>query len=921
MNKNSRKAFIIPLLAISAAMVLAACGGKTSMSSSSSAAATSSEAPASSSAAPESSSAAPTVYDKAGVAGDGTDFDTTIKGVTGGATGVNSFVSSDIATRTKILGSLEKYAVDNAIAGLPLYENGSYVMYQDRVVKGVTNYITGYGFGILREGNLNGTLKGATGKIKPTYYHNWEPSDPGTINALNSQDSQVSDLYANMSGSYFGVKAGASGSSYDWYGTLSNKDRPYIVKTATDGTQTASAAADSNVTSTTWRIYVRTGQTGGITYRTGSTIESRKAFDGTYATLDDYLNAYKIMLTKSNAFYRGSELASKTGKFGLVGAANYYAKSGDGMDSDAAKAAWSGVGVKTGTDATDGDYLQFTFLAPTNRFYAMYALSDSLYAPIPMTFWNLVTDSGKNPGNYGSYDSKKTTGPVDNILSTGAYYLASWEDSKSITFARNDSYKEYNWTTKAEYTNIYRIPGIYTTILAAYNTDETAAIKEFMVGNLDAAGIPQDYLDAYKNDTRTVSVPGDSVFKLNVNSTTQDQWNSLFGAKGTISQGKDGGYAVKPWMSNKDFVKGLFLSIDRNTFAATRGVIPSINYFSSNYMSDPEGGVSYNTTADHAAALTDFWGTSQATAGFSKALSQAAFDDAITKLVADGSIPTSKKLTIDVWWMYQTQITKSGTEIAGYIQDSFNNSTKAKANGLTLEVVNHAVDVWSDVYYKHLMVGQFDLGFGSITGNALDPLNFMEVLKSNNSSGFTLNWGPDTSALDLDYNNEKWSFDNLWAAADHGVVTYKGQEVKSASVKNVSYAFDANKDLTVTVKYQDAKSYMTSKASTDADAKIISELSADDYSIDLVDFYVTDQTSLYATIAADSTGAMVSDTAGVDVVSYTDGTLVVKISQDVLGSFGDSLGGFYVGADVSTNIKGIASASYDQVTYGLGAAA
>ena len=42
--------------------------------------------------------------------------------------------------------------------------------------------------------------------------------------------------------------------------------------------------------------------------------------------------------------------------------------------------------------------------------------------------------------------------------------------------------------------------------------------------------------------------------------------------------------------------------------------------------------------------------------------------------------------------------------------------------------------------YNLMKQGQFDLGFGSISGNSLNPLNFLEVLKSDNSSTFTLNW-------------------------------------------------------------------------------------------------------------------------------------------------------------------------------------
>lgn len=81
-----------------------------------------------------------------------------------------------------------------------------------------------------------------------------------------------------------------------------------------------------------------------------------------------------------------------------------------------------------------------------------------------------------------------------------------------------------------------------------------------------------------------------------------------------------------------------------------------------------------------------------------------------------------------------------------------------------------------------MMKGQFDLGFGAISGNTYNPLNFLEVLKSDNSSGFTLNWGTDTSKVDdihpINYKGKKWSFDGLWEVADHGGIVENGVKIK-----------------------------------------------------------------------------------------------------------------------------------------------
>ena len=80
------------------------------------------------------------------------------------------------------------------------------------------------------------------------------------------------------------------------------------------------------------------------------------------------------------------------------------------------------------------------------------------------------------------------------------------------------------------------------------------------------------------------------------------------------------------------------------------------------------------------------------------------------------------------------------------------------------------------------MVGQFDLGFGSVSGNSYNPLNFLEVLKSDNSSGFTLNWGIDTNEINvknsISYKDKAWSFDALWTAADQGAYVKDGKNAQ-----------------------------------------------------------------------------------------------------------------------------------------------
>ena len=695
------------------------------------------------------------------------------------ASGAQQFVNSSYKERTKILGKLEKYAVDHAIAGLPLYEDSGYQLFNPRVVRGTNTYITNFGFSTLRDGYLKGSLAGESNSKYQNYYHNWDASDPATINAWNDQGSQVSDLFDTIGTSYFGQRLNSDKTGYEWYGILSKQDHMFPV--SEDGKTVITKNPTAEELHRTWRFYVRTGEAGKVTYRTASSRADRKAFDGRYVQLEDYITTYKMLLNGANALYRGTEMAKKTGKGAIAGVADYYAMTKAAGKQGVNNAVdFSGVGIKAGTDA-EGDYLQITYQTPLNRFYAMYSCNGSLYEPMPEDFINLVGIK-----NLAGYSSDKSTSPVDNILSTGPYMLETWETDKLITFHRNDQ-----WYERQENPNLYRIEGIHTDILPGYATDKNIAIKQFLnSSNLDACGVTSDYLEKYSSDPRAVQVPGTAVWKLNINSCTPELWEELFGEKGRITHTtKENYWNVKPWMSNDSFLRGLFYSIDRATYAKNQGGTPSINFFPDNYICDPENGVSYNSTAAHEEALQDFWGDTIETFGYDKALSQACFEEAIKELRTSGEITDStEEIGIDVWWMYPNQIEGQGKLIGGYIKSSFDAAATALGYKVRLAVNHHAVAKWDDVYNKHLLVGQFDLGFGSITGNNLDPLNFLEILKSDGSTGFTLNWGADTSIVEdgedaLIYGGKKWSFDGLWDAADHGVVlNAEGQPLEPVEV-------------------------------------------------------------------------------------------------------------------------------------------
>lgn len=594
------------------------------------------------------------------------------------------------------------------------------------------------------------------------YYHAWESDDLGSVNYWDSKESTVGDLSAYVFAGFWDTRMNEDKDGYEWYPLLAN-EKPVAQN------------ADEDGLATIYKFEVKVGSQ--LKYATMTKNEKLAKYNNQEVKLEDYLTPWKEMYNKSNGIERGSE--SLTGAGSIKGIGAYYQATENGFNEEA----WNKVGIKA-TEENGKAYLQFEFNVKCNAFYAMYYLASYLYTPIPASFLEEIGGLAK----YGTFSEDNKLSPVDTCLSTGFYVLEKWENKKEIVYKRNENIKDGDR---------YAIEGVYIEILEAAKTDNEAAFKEFLANKIDATSIPSTQLDKYKSDPRTTTTLDSSTFKLNVNSCTQEEWIALFGANGTITQTKPADYwQCEPIMSNNNFLRGLSYSLDRKNLAELIGRSATGEYFGSAYLSDPENGVAYNSTQAHKDAVaTLLEGTDGY--GYSLALAKEYFKKACDELIAAGTYKSGDEITIEIAWQTQASVDREGAAIEKYITDAFN----ACGGGLTLKVKHFPCAVWSDVYYKKMMVGQFDLGMGSISGNALNPINFLEVLRSDNSSGFTLNWGADTSVVDgtLKYDGKDWSYNALWQAADQGAFVADGKLGTTYNADLVSSKH--NEDGTRTVKF------------------------------------------------------------------------------------------------------------------------
>lgn len=693
------------------------------------------------------------------------------------ANGLLSYAKESNSVKTEILGALEKYVVENGITGVTLFENGNYQMYNSRITLGTENYISGYGFGTLAEGNITADLAYEENTAWKRYYHSLESEDPGTANYLNSDNSLVSDYYSYIGASFFTTFMNETKDGYDWVPELAN-DFP----TAVD--------PDENGMATTWKFPVKVGSE--LKYNTLSSDPSRSAFNNREVKLEDYETAFKLLLTKKNGYFRGAELAAqKPGAGQLVGAQAYYDASGDGINEEA----WEKVGIKTYVE-NGQSWFEYEFTTSYTPFYAMYYISSSLYMPVPQDFIDLVT-----PEFYLGYNNNSSLSPVDNSLSLGAYTLERWDADQQVVYKKNPNYVYAN--------EKYKVPGIHLRIFPAISSDRNTAFREFLADHIDSCGIPMDYLEQYKNDPRTRTTLGDSNFKLNINACTQETWNELFGVNGTATQTPESKYwQCEPALSNPYFIKALSLSLDRKEFAEKRGSIASCSYLSTNYMSDPENGLSYSVTDAHKNAIKSLTEGTDGY-GYNLQLAREYFKLALTQLELDGKYTPGTKenptvISLEIAWMTPAQEQSYHNDVAKYFMDAFNDDSVSDGK-YKLEITFWASATDSlDVYYEKLMPGQYDIGFGAISGNSLNPLDFMSVLSSDQSisGNFTLNWGQNTNDPDsniLVYDGVRWSYDALWTAGMGTALVKDGVLVPIVSPKLVSSTKNADGSYTVKI--------------------------------------------------------------------------------------------------------------------------
>lgn len=689
------------------------------------------------------------------------------------------FAGISSADKASVLGDIESWAKSNYLLGIPLFGDGGWTLLSSRVQSPLANktYVTGYGFGIVREGKLTSDL---TETQEPnaeyrSYIHYGLNEAEAEINPYDSNNSGASSLLSLMDGSLYNqrlVKDGEGGyeAEYEWYDSLAiGEPEPLDFD---EETQTA----------TKWKVKVKTGKNSNLKFKTLSTKSisgtSISSFNDKEVTVDDYIWGYRVALNGNNKYSYASQYAAR-----FAGANDYYANSTDAVvGSEEDDALWEKVGIKKLDDEHIELDMKTAYTATNFKVYSSLDICNE-------EFWKLVTGYGTDsykPTQYGTGNSDGTLTPADTILSCGPYTLKTFATGtgtdNEIVFVRNDEWVDKVAEDNDNYT-IYQIPGIVYKINSAYGGENGTETKyqAWLNGNIDEANVPTARKNEYTVESPNIYVTANaSITSLQVNSCTEARWQEVYGEHGTnwdnqgdysYDESKASQYTIKPVMSNYDFLDGIYFSIDRATLADSLMVGRSSDWVGEEYLVDIDSGVSYDDTAAHKSAVKDWLPD---TYGYSTSVAQAKFESAMDTLVSEGkytagtaSNPTV--ITINLQVAANSQKTNWANTVKNYIETSFN--TEAMLNkGFKLEV--NLPDAPAQVLdiYGILASGCYDLCWGGISGGTADTLSLFGCWLDDWCYGLQMSVGanPNQDNGTIHYNGYTFSAAGIWYAIEWG---------------------------------------------------------------------------------------------------------------------------------------------------------
>ena len=658
-------------------------------------------------------------------------------------TGFVNYKFADAELRNTFFAAAEKYLFD-VMAGVPLYDNASYTLYNERLQFPLDEYLPVIGFGPSTMSADDAGIEieeGLPGKAGEYTYRVAVPSNPTSYNQYITQDSVSSDVLELAISSPYGFEPNDELTGYVLNPNVAADDpQPIGGRTTDTGRQV----------SRTWRMSLREDLEW---YYNSATDTSGFPADHKEITAEDFIETWEIALT--NKWFRavsggGDFVSSSTA---VVGAGDFS----NGL------VPFSQVGLKAIDDYT----IEFQFIDEQSEWNVKYWLSSFTLMPINVDLYEAL---GGADGTYGVDEA--------SIAYNGPMYIDFFEPDKAVRLKANPSYYDAEEV-------------FYTGYNFQIIEDSDIAFQEFLEGRLESRGVPSSRYEEFKNDPRIRLVPGAVVFRLGLNGTgsraaQQQQWDVI--GNGEIDPNAN----PEPIMASVDFRKALYFAIDREYLAydVVKTVTPGSYFFTPAYVVEPEDGIAFRNTPQGPTVNAEY---SPSTFGFNPDAATALFDQALAPLVANGTYQEGDVIELLLVRQAGSQI---GALVVEYLETTFEETFVSERYGITVDIIPEDAS-FPNNYFDYILPGVSDMGVGGISGGTLDAAGFLDQFRYDNKGGFVLSWGMDTREANIPvrYNflgeerYEMWSFDAIQAALNGEVYLLNGAEANFPAPTGLEFGF------------------------------------------------------------------------------------------------------------------------------------
>jgi uncharacterized repeat protein (TIGR02543 family) len=628
-----------------------------------------------------------------------------------------------------LFAAAESYLLENLFGGVPLYTNYSSVMFSNRIqlFSEDFNGVLGYGTAFSQLSADDSTVEmfpGQMGNVGEYTYRSSYSIQPKTLNPWLDNYGDFSDFIDLFTGGFYEFFFDASKTGYEILPSFA-ESLPIAVNPTT---------INGKDYSTVWQIPLR----DDLTWTFHPDIDTSEFAEG-YEKLDasDWIWTWKLALENrwDRAISGGDDFITK----GIKGVAEFVAGTGS----------WEDVGISI----VNGNTIQLEYVSEQSEFDIIYGFNG---ASLPALNQELFESLG------ASFTGRATAYGQDHlsVAANGVYYLNEYSPYYIITAKKNNAYVDAD-----KY--------FYTGQQFRFIEGSTQVFEEFLAGRLESASVPSASVIEFLNDPRVKTSPLATTWRLQMNMFGTEANRDAYIAQYPGS-GIDPDFVPEPILMYKEFRQALYYGFDRYTAAVevVKTYLPAHTLFTSTYFLDGSSGLSVRTGEAGAAVVTNFGGDSN---GYFPDAALDLFKSAVADAIADGYYikgTASNYTTIELTLTHASSGNTSQLAMVAELERQYEALLVDDENFVNVDIIVNDV-AFPGNYYDYMLVANTDLGIGGITGSLLDAIGFLDKFSEDNRSGFTLNWGIETSVpnievtyinLEGNYVSEVWSYDALISA-------------------------------------------------------------------------------------------------------------------------------------------------------------